>query len=567
MKKLNLQFNNLITLFIFLGLTFILVFPLAHTGKIMANSDWLFHASRIEELARNIKHGTFLTFIATQTFSHTGSGSFLFYPYVMMYPWALFMQFFNPITSFYLWYGMVTYLAFIISYISMKSFSHSQVQSVFFSLLYVTSAYRLYLGMWTLGEFVATTFLPIVFLGVYKIIFGSKDSRRNGVTILAIGMSLLIYTHILSVIMTIEIFVLIFIIYLFTRPRLFINRLLDLCTSAFFTILLTLPLIYIFMKNYIGKNISSTNVGILLDQLNDLSNVVDNSLNNIAGSSIGFGLFIIVLIGWYFIKDDKILIIIYFFGVSLLLVSTSIFPWYLVRNTLLGIIQLPSRYLGYSSLFLSIVGSKILFLFWYKLRNVRVKRLIFIFIFIITIVSFYSSLRVMVNYIKFSEPSNLSQKNVNIKLPFSVLNVNNYERQFNYLIPWGETDYFPRRSLENNNAESIINQTTFVEKEKVKNVKSNMLPNSLTYHLKVNKKRSINLPVIMYNGTFVKVNGKRIKALTSERGTVLIPKNRVGNEKLTIKVGFNPGLGFYICGLISLVAWLLIIVVYAKEKL
>jgi hypothetical protein len=526
-----------------------------HTGKIMANSDWLFHASRVEEIFNNICHGSWLTFISTQTFNHTGAGSFLFYPYLFIYPWALMRLVFDPIISFYLWYGLMLYIAFLIAYFSMLSFSKNRYQSFSFSLIYVLSAYRLYLGMWTLGEFIGTSFLPLVFLGFYKVFFSKRDDDIS-VIILGIGMTLLIYSHILSVVITVEIFTLVLIIALLINTKFILKKWKSLLYSILITVILTLPIIYIFATNYFGNDISSTNVGILLDQLSTFSDILENSFNNVAGSGIGIVLIITAFIGWYFVKGNRTYVCIYLLGLLLLIVSSKVFPWYLMSKSILGIIQLPYRYLSYSSLFLSIVASRIICLFLNHMKfNCKIGFMIILCI--LGVLSYYSSLETMVSYIRNASPTKLVDRTVKQKLPFTILSKDNYERQFNYRIPWGETDYYPNSALTNNNAESIISQISYSNGRAFR-AKSNFLPNRIMYKIKVKKKANIDLPIISYHGTYAKIDEQEVKHEVSSRGTVLLSKKQLKSKSMLIEVGYNPGKLYYLCLVISLVVWLII---------
>ena len=81
-----------------------MIAPYIHSGKIVANADWLFHSSRVEQISQNIHNGQLLTFIASSTFHHTGVGSFLFYPYFFLYPWAILNYFLTLLQLFI--YGM-----------------------------------------------------------------------------------------------------------------------------------------------------------------------------------------------------------------------------------------------------------------------------------------------------------------------------------------------------------------------------------------------------------------------------------------------------------------------------
>lgn len=556
--------DDLLNCLIFFLLVLVIVFPIMHTGKIMANSDWLFHASRVEELFNNIKQGSLLTFISTKTFNHTGVGSFLFYPYLFIYPWALMRIIFSPIVAFYLWYGLMLFIAFLAAYFSMMSFSKNRYQSFAFSIIYVLSAYRLYLGMWTLGEFIGTSFLPIVFLGFYKVFFTPKGSEIESSIVLGIGMTLIIYSHVLSVIITIEIFILILVVGLLIEPKKLLKKFRPLLYSILITFVLTLPIAYIFLTNYFGNNISSTSSGIQLDQLSTFSNILKNSFDNVAGSGVGFTLIVTALIGWYFIRNKKTYVYIYLLGVLLLIVSSSMFPWYLISRSPFGIIQLPYRYLSYSSLFLSIVASRIICIFVNHIGH-NVKIWFWIVMCILGITSFYSSLETMVSYVKNSQPTILSSKIINEKLPFTILNKANYSRQFNYLIPWGETDYYPSMSFDGDKAKSIVNQIAYINNKQQK-IKENYFPNSVMYSIEIKKNSNIDLPVIDYYGTYTKIKGKLVKHETSGRGTVYFNKKQVPAGKVRIQVGYNPGIMYYICLIVSSLSGIALIIYYFKYK-
>lgn len=193
---------------LFLTFSFLMIKNGIQSGKITTGTDWLFHVSRVEQIYQNLKQGSFFTFIATDVFNQSGVGTFLFYPNVFLYPWAFFRFLLNPINSFYAWYFLLTFLSFTISYFAMKEFSNDNlVMAVSFSFLYVCNNYRLLLGTSVFGEFIASTFLPLCFLGFYELFFRNKKKWY----LLSIGLSLIVYSHILSVVITIQLFILNFI--------------------------------------------------------------------------------------------------------------------------------------------------------------------------------------------------------------------------------------------------------------------------------------------------------------------------------------------------------------------
>ena len=96
---------------------------LAKTRVIYFYSDWGFHANRVEELYQNLKTGHWFTFISARYFTNSGAGSFLFYPIIFFYPWALLRFILSPVAAFYGWYALLTFVTLVTSYWSMRAFT------------------------------------------------------------------------------------------------------------------------------------------------------------------------------------------------------------------------------------------------------------------------------------------------------------------------------------------------------------------------------------------------------------------------------------------------------------
>lgn len=545
-------------------LSLCVIVPYLHTDKIVAGSDWLFHASRVEEMYQNLQHGKVLTFISTRTFSHSGSGTFLFYPTFFFYPWVLLRFLFNPILSFYLWIALITWFALLVSYFSMKSFSSNGKVSVIFALLYVFNSYRIYLSFWPFGEFVAATILPLVFLAFYRMFFDSKKHSKYvpSYMLLGISMALLIYAHLVSAFITLEIFITILIIFsIFGNLKQVISKWKEIMLSILIAIILCLPIIWLFATNYIKKDISSTYFGINMNLVKPLFEILQNSINGLSGWSIGFPLVIILATGWFYCRNKPTLMYIYLSGAFLLLMSSSMFPWWILKNSFLGVIQMPYRYLSYASLFLAVVGSKMIYHVLSKLLVTEHKQNVFMILFILGTLGFYTvAIEGSYKLSMITNPAHLSRARTRKKLPnLTILDKSNYNNQFNYLIPWGETDYYPNKSLaKKQNSESIMKGITYLGGQKLGKVKADYLPNMIMYTINLSKPSSLDLPCIAYHHTYVKLNGKTISYKISSRGTVLIPFAETKSGKVKISVGFNPGIPYYICMVITTIAWILI---------
>lgn len=573
----SVKSKDTIYILLFILISILFVFPFIHTGRLVADVDWLFHASRAEQIYLNLRRGAWLSFIATNTFQHTGSGSFLFYPYIFIYPWALFRFFTNPITAFYLWKALLTFLSLCISFYCMKAFSKNRLMSLLFAVTYVFNTYRLYLGFYVFGEYIASTFLPLVFYGFYLMFFSpntKKENQDKAVLVLSIGMSLLIYSHLVSVVITLEAFMLILLIYsLAGNLGKALSQWKNVVKSIILTFLLCLPLCYMFIFDYIGKNITSTKLGIMLNLVQPLSLIINSSIDNlINANSIGIFLIFTFMFGWLFWgeKQDqsKLYMCIYLLGVFFLLIASASFPWYLFNHGALGVIQIPYRYLEFSAFFFSIIFAKLCTTFLTEKLNLTIACATAL-VLAVTIFSYWVPVKDIYTELKTSVPTQFSQIKSR-KFSRSILDKFNYDHQFDYIIPWGETDYFPEKSITNpRNSGSIVRGNVYSNGKKIKTVKTKYLPNVIVYDVSQAKSRDLDLPCIPYHYTYVKVDGKLVNYKESDRGTVLISHNVIKKNLSRIEVGFNPGIFYYLCIAITISTWIVIIIwdVRIKEQI
>ncbi|EKK21029.1 putative membrane spanning protein [Fructilactobacillus florum] len=560
-KKISV---DIFTISLFIVTTAIMIYYLQRTGRIFTESDFSFHASKVQQIYENLKNNSLFTFIATNNLQHTGVGTFLFYPSIFLYPWAFLKFFFNPIDAYYIWYGIFIFISFIVSYYCMQKFSKNNFKSIIFSYIYVLAPYRLYLGKGVLGEFLASVFLPIVFLGFYEIIAGNPKKWY----LLSIGLALVSYCHILSVFLIFEVFIAILLVKIVFYKMISLTRLLALFKSALLTIVLSLPIIIPFITDFIHQNISSTSkgIGILADPLA----VFEYSLKNETSIfSIGIILLVFLIFGWKLAKnsEDKKF---YWTGVVLLIVATSLFPWGIFHNTILVTVQITNRYLVYSIFFLSIVSSSILsevckHHFYKKFGN-KSFPLFSILVMVIGILSYCGSMQTSYNNISKYNPNiylrKKSPKNnqLNQQSQYKQLDKHNYNEQFKYEVPYGETDYYPNASVKNKN--SITNNISYVNGHK-KKLQQEIKPNKIIYKSNFNKNTTINFPFLAYKNTTVKVNDKNKPFNISERGTVLLSVP-AGIHKITI--GYKPPIIYFIGIFIAVLGWIFI-TLYLVSKL
>ncbi|HDU0570573.1 TPA: hypothetical protein RD739_002963, partial [Enterococcus faecium] len=230
--------------------------------------------------------------------------------------------------------------------------------SLLFSIIYTFSAYRAIdiFHRASLGEAVALTFLPLILMGCYEIYI--RDYQKW--YWLSIGMTLVVYTHLLSVAM-VSVFIggTLFLSFYFWDQK--IARLLSLLKATVLTFFLSAGFLIPFiqqsraqeLKVPLGKELSG------MAPSDMLTHILNNNYNNY---TIGLFLFLGLIGAFIFIKkltaDD---LFIFFLGVFVLFCSTNLFPWQLFNHTPVKSLQFVWRLNGFSSLFIAYTMSIVIY--------------------------------------------------------------------------------------------------------------------------------------------------------------------------------------------------------------
>lgn len=564
-KWKNIKDNMLIICF-FGIITTLLTVVFIKLGTIILNSDGSFHFSRLEELYQDFRNGS-MAFIASHTFNSTGVGTFLFYPSILLYPWVILRLIFSPVTAFYIWYGLMLFVTMCIAYYSMWLFDKDRIRAVIFGVVYSIFPYHIHLGVvhTVIGEFLAYTFMPLLFVGLYYCL-----TNKEKWYLLGISWSLILYSHVISAYMTILCVIIISIIYVLTDPQSIKRTIINLSKNAVLVILLSSFILVPFITDFINAGINSPNSE-TFGFLDTLQNIVGISLTNTADSnkSIGILALFTVIVGWYFVKDSRTKEkVIYGLGIFFLLCTSTVVPWQLFNNTvvgkILGVIQFPYRLNTYAGLFLMVTFSLIISRFIHSIANKKARVLFNIGIMIFLIISYYGSLTSLFVKIHTSQ-GNLLKNNTELTafIPNdAVIKKENYNNIFKYIILYGETDYYPKvafNKFENNVSEEVnpkinsilLHKVIIDGKEKVKTPK--VASNCIEYNVKVDKKEKIDVPVLAYKRTTVMLNEKNINYAISSRGTVVVDGNK-GNNR--ISVSYQPSKLLYIGMMVSVITWI-----------
>lgn len=529
-----------------------------YIGQMGVHSDWSFHAARVQQLYLNLQKGHFFTYIGTDTFSKVGNANFIFYPTLFLYPWAILKLFFSPILSYQIYVWLLFIATSLIAYFSMQKFNgHNSLQSFYFSLLYLMVPYHFYLTLtnYVLGEAIAYMFIPIIFLGMYELLF------KNKFITLAVGMSLMAYSHYVSLFISAEICLILLIAYLLEYHKINKEQIIESVKAFILFLLLSIgQFIPLFTDLFKGNLTLPTHQFGLMENAGDF---IVSAFNNDASHQGGIGLLLIITLffGWKFINKNSISMWIYVIAVVITLAITTAFPWQYFKNTPLSVIQFPYRYTSFAGFFLSIVLAEGLTkVHFQKLKLPAVTTLVTLGIMVLCAGSLLPDFQRNKGSIA-NTPTLRSARRGQYRTLRSasdtplLINNRTYNDQFSYGALYGETDYMPKSAFNHSN--SILNRQILINgKVWRNNANPSSSPNYLKYNIKTKKGSIVDLPVLAYRHTKVTSDGHPMHFSRSTRGTVQLKTGRQNNH---FSITYQPSILFKISKIVSLLTLLILL--------
>lgn len=349
--------------------------------------DLEFHLIRIEGIYNGIKNEIFPVKIQDYWFNGYGYPVGVFYGDWLLYIPVLFRFLgFSIQASYQLFVFIINFLTAVVAYCSFKRLFNDEKIGVLGCYIYTLSLYRLenVYSRAAVGEYCAMIFLPIVFLGMYEILFEKDQGKSSPVVILSIGLTGLIHTHMLSCEM-VAIFILITCV-IFIKNVLKRNTFVKLLLTVLITVLLSLDFLVPFLDYYIQdyvlvtselwvwRRIPIQDLGLFLNQIFAVfikpfgqSVGIEAGVYKEITFSIGLPLILgMILFGYVALNINKeqkrdlvfkIGVYSFVMFVFTLLLSSRYFPWTKISTiheiclSLISSIQFPWRFLSIASLF------------------------------------------------------------------------------------------------------------------------------------------------------------------------------------------------------------------------
>ncbi|HIY92760.1 hypothetical protein [Companilactobacillus sp. HBUAS56275] len=542
--KIKISKYRSIYIIIFYAVLALLMYLTIRAKFVWYGDDTYYHFIRIMGLSDNFKQGMLQSGVTTNFFGKIGYGVNIFYPWITLIPFTFFEMLTNSwIQAYYLGLMFYFFISFLISHYAMKQFSGNTFQAIIFAVIYGFSTYRLidFFSRAALAEYISTVFLPLCFLGFYNLFFGDGKNWKP----LAIGMSMIILSHILTTFMCVLLFIVILIIF-YAKVKLDKSRVINFFKAVGMTILATLIFTVPFIAEETFQKYGMPSPQKL--QGKSLLSLVKASFMNVSGRqyegfiyNIGLVLILALIVGAVlFRKFDASIKGIFILAVLTFFMSSSFFPWKLLEMTPVKVIQFPFRNLMFATLFAAVVASKCLVIL---VQNSRIN--VIVAIVAMTFLSaglwYHSFNRALVG-------SYISQKNLLIT----------EEMADKGRIPENYLDqYVPKKSQDDltkiEQHEGYINDKTFNQIPGIQNGKN-------YFEIKNVKKGDVlDLPYIRYRFTRILLNDEVGQLLPSKRGTVkfVAPKNF---DKLRIQISYDVP-AFQLLFILSALAWLILIVI------
>ncbi|MDR2954598.1 MAG: hypothetical protein LBV43_05915 [Prevotella sp.] len=327
--------------------------------------DYFFHARRLQALIDGLFDNPFMIYLDYAAVDGYGYFTKAFYPDLLLIPFALIGYFTGFTFAYQLLIFTFTFLCGIFTYKAVNYIYNNPYAAAISALLYTFCIYRL-LDIYNraaIGEAMSFTFVPIVFLGLYHIIKG--DYRKW--YIIAIGFSLMIFTHLISSVLmfiTVLIFCAIYWKSLFRDPK----RIYYLLLAGGITIILTAYYIFPMLEQMLSNTFYYESRDIMSkteDATDGLHWIIWGMFTGIVHPYQvfipGIGIFLTLAIALRLFVNEKtkelrsvdigvIVGLVYIFAVS------NFFPWSVYPFKLLNFIQIPWRLYEFSSFLFAVAG-------------------------------------------------------------------------------------------------------------------------------------------------------------------------------------------------------------------
>lgn len=550
----GIRINRNIWLFA-ISLVLLTIFMMYRAEPFYPGYDYHFHLRRFNALIEALKEGTYPLYIDYAAARGYGYLSKVFYPDILLVPFAGLAIITNTMFAYKSIMFVITILCGIFTYNTVNKIYRNQYAAIISSLLYTFSVYRIFdfYHRAAIGEAIAMTFIPIVFLGLYHII---KGDYKHKWYIITIGYVLIIFSHaITSLLMFVTTLIILacYIKPLLKEPK----RIIYLALAGLITVVITICYIAPMLEQTAAIDFYYKVRPIILPHTRKLTfefigwNMISGLAypKNVAFCGVGILLTLGILLRLFIRKQGKnpylrSIDIGVLIGIAYILATSTFFPWGRFPFTLLQSIQFPWRLFGYSTFFFAIAGGYYLSLL---LKNNKQQMIGLGLVVILSGIVTYNHLE---NY-KYLQSNFINRIN-DEPTPDTYFHLIGAE----YMpakVPNGA--YIAQRgdSLGYGNTDT---QITHFERNR----------NIINLDVIVSRADSLELPLAYYIGYKATLNNKIVPTKESNHGLVQIPANKSGRVTVYYAGTAIQKVSWYITIISILILSLYIIILNKRKK-
>ena len=345
-------------------------------NSLSLGDDLLFHLMRVESLADAIKQGeSFPYWITPYWLSGHGYATTVFYSNLFIFiPALLRVCGFSIMTAYKIFVFVLIILTTVIAYLSFYKCVEEKYAALLGTMLYVLAPYRFtnYLLRGSVGEYLAMSFLPLVFCGFYLLYTRdttSPDYKKHKWWIV-VGMTGILESHLLTTELVI-VFLFAFCVLLVKktfRKQTFIQLAEASGIALAWNCWFYLPMLYMLQAdtyklqanmvvNWVYGLDAGNNLVVWWNRANSVSE------GGFAGRPYSIGIVILVCMVCWAVntgvrkkKINKVCLVLAVTCIVGLFMVTDLFPWDAIQNCpgigpMVAVIQFPYRLLGIVSVF------------------------------------------------------------------------------------------------------------------------------------------------------------------------------------------------------------------------
>lgn len=307
------------------------------------NVDMFYHLARVHQLDYWF-NGQGLFPQNFNSFGGIGIAVNMFYPWQVLGVFAALTAGVSGILSQLQWIlALMTFATSVLAFVAAKWAGLKKLPALLFALLY-TFQVHVALEMLTSGSFstaAGTMFIPFAFFGLYRVL-AKQDFSWSPVLMMAVGGVGMAYAHLMTFLIVHLIMIIAFIVVLIISPQrrhVFMAGLRYAVLLVPGALAVLGPIVYLQMSNVLKAPASS----ILAQRTYNISDFVLKQPGFESGLMLAPLLLLLFLFRRFY--QDKLAYVLVVVGVGMFLMSTNIFPWNVLQNTPIAVIQMPARLL------------------------------------------------------------------------------------------------------------------------------------------------------------------------------------------------------------------------------